>query len=134
MARFEVYRLKPKQRQQIRDELTEILSLPKNKQEMDKVCRALFSDSESAMFLRRIQVAILLSKGWNDREIMEQLGVSPNQIHRVKVAIIAGSEGFELIIKRLKKNLLQWRRKSSSDKDRRPPYWTMAYWLTLGGK
>lgn len=132
MPRFNRFSLSRKQRQAAVEQFIEVVNIARNKKEAEVICKDLFSESEMIMFMRRIQAAGLLKKGWSMERIARELKASTNLVQGVSSHLARGGHGYQLIIKRLDQ-LMEARQKSSSDEPKsRPPYWTGGFWWSLG--
>lgn len=132
MARFNPSLLSKKQKEQMLEQFFEAMCCLKNRKDVEAICRDLFSEHEMIMFVRRMQVAALLQKGWSVRQIYGRLDASFGLIHGVQAHLLNGGQGYELLLKRLKQRMKYlYETEYQDEPPRRPPYWTMAFWLRL---
>ena len=76
----------------------------KNRKEVRLFFKDLLTADEIASFMRRIEVAVLLTDGFSYRQVSEMLGVGKNKITNVQKALSKEENGYKIIIERLLKD------------------------------
>ncbi len=92
MAKIKPHQINSKQKYIAIDNLFEVISALKTKQEIVKFFLGLFSQSESLMLARRIQIAKLLLDGLNYEDIRKALGVGNSTIQKTDLWLHGGDE------------------------------------------
>lgn len=91
----------------------------KNRDEVRLFFKSLLSAEEIASFMRRIEIAVLLSAGYSYDKIIEMLGVGKNKIASVQRILQQDDNGYKIIVKRLiqnRKNRLKKIKKENKEK------------------
>lgn len=105
-------------------EFYDVIDSLKNRQEVRFFLKSLLSAEEIAMFMRRIEIAVLLSAGLNYDKIIKMLGVGKNKIASVQRALQQDDNGYKIIVKRLienrKKRLDKIKKENKSKADMSP--------------
>ncbi len=104
-------------RKEIEDRIFEtfLISLGKVrfKEEVKNFLEDLLSPIEQLMLAKRISIAYLLKKGYDQRSISKLLKVSLSTINRISLKIRLGGKGYQMIyreISRMEKNDSFWQR------------------------
>ncbi|MEI8343994.1 MAG: Trp family transcriptional regulator [Candidatus Moraniibacteriota bacterium] len=92
MAKIKPHQINSKQKYVAIDNLFEVISALKTKQEIVNFFLGLFSPSESLMLARRIQIAKLLLDGLNYEDIRKALGVGNSTIQKTDLWLHGGDE------------------------------------------
>ncbi len=92
MAKIKPHQINSKQKYVAIDNLFEVISALKTKQEIVNFFLGLFSPSESLMLARRIQIAKLLLEGGNYEDIRKALGVGNSTIQKTDLWLHGGDE------------------------------------------
>jgi uncharacterized protein YerC len=92
MAKIKPHQINSKQKYIAIDNLFEVISALKTKQEIVNFFLGLFSPSESLMLARRIQIAKLLLDGLNYKDIRKALGVGNSTIQKTDLWLHGGDE------------------------------------------
>lgn len=92
MAKIKPHQINSKQKYVAIDNLFEVISALKTKQEIVNFFLGLFSPSESLMLARRIQIAKLLLDGKNYEDIRQALGVGNSTIQKTDLWLHGGDE------------------------------------------
>lgn len=108
----------PKQKRiQMIGEFYDVINSLKNRSEVRLFFKSLLTPEEIATFMRRIEIAVLLSAKYNYEDIAEILGVGNDKISNVQRALQQDDNGYKIIIKRLienrKKRLKKIKKESS---------------------
>jgi len=82
-------------------EFYDVISCLKNREEIRLFFKDLLTPDEIAMFMRRIEVAVLLLAGYTYEDIVEYLEVGKSKIANVQKTLDKGGQGYKLIMKRL---------------------------------
>jgi len=98
MPTFQINHLSEKEAQRLIGEFYDSLTAINNREDVRNIMRDLLTPNEIAMLARRIQVAILLSKGYSQREISENLNVGLSKVLSVKKSIERHGDGYRHII------------------------------------
>lgn len=89
-------------RKEIENRIFEIflssLARVRQKEEVESFIRDLLSPIEKIMLAKRLSIAFLLRKGYNQRTISKLLKVSLSTVNRVSLRIQLGGEGFNKVI------------------------------------
>ncbi len=95
----------PKQKRiQMIGEFYDAIDSLKNRNEVRLFLKSLLSPEEIAMFMRRIEIALLLSAKYKYSDISEMLGVGNDKISNVQRALQQDDNGYKIIVKRLIEN------------------------------
>jgi uncharacterized protein YerC len=92
MAKIKPHQINSKQKYVAIDNLFEVISALRTKQEIVNFFLGLFSPSESLMLARRIQIAKLLLDGCNYEDIRKKLGVGNSTIQKTDLWLHGGDE------------------------------------------
>lgn len=103
MGKFYLNSLSKEDRIRLIGEFYDAVSSLKSREEVRLLFKDLLSADEIAMLIRRIEVALLLFAGYGYREISEALRVSVDKVANVQKSIRKSGEGYQLVIKRLRK-------------------------------
>lgn len=104
MKTFRLNTLPKQNRIQMIGEFYDIVDSLKNRDEVRLFLKSLLSGDEMATFMRRIEIAVLLSGGMGYGEIKKLLGVSNNKISAVQKNFFQDDSGYKIIVKRLIEN------------------------------
>lgn len=126
MSTFQLNELPKEERIKLISEFYDAISCIKSREEVRSVFRDLLTPNEIAKLSRRIQIAILLKKGFVYEEITEALGAGKDTVRRVKRSIDTHGEGYDLLFKRLKKLR---KRQSKTRKNKVPPQALTLEWI-----
>ena len=99
--KFHLSKLPESKRIQMISEFYDVISCLKNREEIRLFFKDLLTPDEIAMFMRRIEVAVLLLAGYTYEDIVEYLGVGKSKIANVQKTLDKGGQGYKLIMKRL---------------------------------
>ena len=119
MPIFHLNSLPKEKRIQMIGEFYDTVDFLKNRTEIRLFFKSLLSAEEIAMFMRRIEIAVLLSAGYNYDKIIKMLGVGKNKIAGVQKVLQQDDNGYKIIVKRLienRKNRLKKIKKRNKDK------------------
>jgi TrpR-related protein YerC/YecD len=105
MGKFYLNKIPKGKRIKLIAEFYDAVNCLKNRDEIRLFFRDLLSPDEIAMLSRRIEVALLLKAGFTYREIGEALGVGADKILNVQRSLNVHGEGYDLVLKRLRKVL-----------------------------
>lgn len=95
----------PKQnRIQMIGEFYDMIDSLKNRDEVRLFIKSLFTADEIASFMRRIEIAVLLSGKFTYEQIIQLLGVGVAKISNVQKALNQDDSGYKIIVKRLIEN------------------------------
>ena len=94
MAKFNHYKLEPKEKRRLLDEFYTMVSYLKDKKEVENFFKDLLSEGEAIMLARRIQVAKKLLEGLTFEEIKKQLKVGFDTITSVQHWLMEGFGGY----------------------------------------
>jgi len=95
----------PKQnRIQMIGEFYDMIDSLKNRDEVRLFIKSLFTADEIASFMRRIEIAVLLSGKFTYEQITQLLGVGVAKISNVQKALNQDDSGYKIIVKRLIEN------------------------------
>lgn len=103
MSTFQLDSLSKKERIKLIAEFYDAMDCINNREEVRMVFRDLLNPNEIAMLSRRIQIAILLKKDFDYRQIKELMGAGTDTVKRVKKSLSYHGEGYDLLFSRLKK-------------------------------
>jgi len=104
MPTFYLNSLPKKKRIQMIAEFYDVIDSLKNRDEVRLFFRSLLTPEEIAMFMRRIEIAVLLSAKFTYKEISEMLNVGYSKISFVQKALQQDDNGYKIIVKRLIEN------------------------------
>lgn len=103
MAKIYLNSLPEEQRIQILSDFYDMVSRTKNREEAKVFFRDLLTPDEMVMLIRRMEVAILLMKGFTFQEIKEFLKVGTDKICAVHRALEKNGQGYRLVGERMEK-------------------------------
>jgi len=101
MVTFHLNSLPKQNRIQMIGEFYDVVDSLKNREEVRFFFKSLLTADEIAVFMRRIEIAVLLQGGYNYRKINEILGAGSDKISRVQKALNQDDSGYKFIVKRL---------------------------------
>lgn len=104
MVTFHLNDLPKEKRIQMIAELYDVINSLKNRNEVRLFLKDLLMPDEIATLMRRIEIAVLLTTGFNYRQISEILGVGQTKISNVHKILQKEGNGYKLIIERLLKD------------------------------
>lgn len=119
MSTFQLNELPKEKRIKLIAEFYDAMNCMRNREETKQVLRDLLNPNEIAMLARRIQIAVLLEKGFQHREVAEVMDAGLNTVTRVKKSKQRHGEGYKLLFKRLRK--LRKRQAKKRGKKRKVP-------------
>lgn len=99
MGKVRPHTIDPKEKFQAVDSLFDVISKLKTKQEIVDFFLGLFTQSESLMMARRIQVARMLLDGKNYEEIQRKLKVGSQTVHATYCWLHKGDEKYTAWLK-----------------------------------
>ncbi|MFZ5559756.1 MAG: YerC/YecD family TrpR-related protein [Patescibacteria group bacterium] len=105
MAKFNLGKLKPKDKMELLDLLWASIEQLKSREEIKNFFKDLLSESESVMLARRILVARELLEGKTYEEIMKKYGVGKSTLASVHYWLQAGFGGYEKALKNFDKTV-----------------------------
>lgn len=70
----------------------------KNPQDISIFLEDILSPTEKIMLAKRLTIALLLSRGWNQEAISQTIKVSTDTIHRVKLSLRLSGRGYQKVI------------------------------------
>ena len=82
-------------------EFYDTIDFLKNRDEVRFFFKSLLTPEEIAMFMRRIEIAVLLSAKFTYEDISKTLGVGYSKISAVQRALQQDDNGYKIIVKRL---------------------------------
>jgi len=85
-------------------EFYDVIDSLKDRNEIRFFFKSLLTAEEIAMFMRRIEIAVLLSVGYCYKKISGMLGVGFSKIANVQRALQQDDNGYKIIVSRLIKN------------------------------
>ena len=85
-------------------EFYDVIDSLKNRAEVRAFFKSLLTADEIASFMRRIEVAVLLSGKLRYEEIITMLGVGKEKISSVNKSLLQDDSGYKIIIERLIEN------------------------------
>lgn len=103
MPKVKIYSVNRKEKQRIEDELFEIISKLKTKQEVFDFMIELFTESETLMIGRRIQVAKMILQGFSYDEIKSKMKVGFQTISKIEHWLRNDEKRTEFIKGKIKK-------------------------------
>jgi len=119
MTTFHLNSLPKEKRIQMIGEFYDIIDSLKDRAEVRFFFKSLLTADEIATFMRRIEIAVLISANFNYRQIIEILGVGKGKITNVHKALQQDDSGYKIIVKRLIENRKQrLRRIKKENKER----------------
>lgn len=122
MPTFHLNSLPKEKRIQMIGEFYDVIDSLKDRSEVRFFFKSLLTAEEIAMFMRRIEIAMLLSAQFNYKYISKILGVGFTKISAVQKALQQDDDGYKIIIDRLIENRKKRLRKSKKEeKDARTP-------------
>jgi TrpR-related protein YerC/YecD len=101
MVTFHLNDLPKEKRIQMIAELYDVINSLKNRNEVRLFFKDLLMPDEIATLMRRIEIAVLLSTGFNYRQISEILGVGQTKISNVQKVLQREGNGYKIITERL---------------------------------
>lgn len=119
MAKVKPHTINPQEKFDAIDGLFDVISKLKTKNEIVDFFLGLFTQSESLMMARRIQVARMLLDGKNYEEIQRKLKVGSQTVHATYCWLHKGDEKY---ITWLKSRVIKIEDKNKSKSKRRPTY------------
>ncbi len=94
MARRKVFEVNEKDRRLMLDEFFEIIAKLKNKEQVSRFFKDLLTPGEALMLTRRVAIAKLLLRGYNFKQIEDELKVGANTISSVNRWLYTGFGGY----------------------------------------
>lgn len=64
----------------------------------------ILTPTEKVMIAKRLAIALLLSRGWDQEAISKVLKVSTDTIHRLKISLRTGGRGYQKVINQIEKD------------------------------
>lgn len=107
MPTFHINSLPKQNRIQMIGEFYDVIDSLKSREKIRSFFKSLLTPEEIAMFMRRIEIAVLLSAKLTYEDISEILGVGYSKISAVQRALQQDDNGYKIIIKRLIENRKQ---------------------------
>lgn len=104
MPVFHLNSLPKEKRIQMIGEFYDVIDSLENRNEIRFFFKSLLTPEEIAMFMRRIEIAVLLSANFTYADISNILNVSYGKISAVQRALQQDDNGYKIIIKRLIEN------------------------------
>ena len=104
MPVFHLNSLPKEKRIQMIGEFYDTIDSLNNRGEVRSFFKSLLTPEEIASFMRRIEVAVLLSAGYNYDKIIKMLGVGKNKISSVQKCLQQDDNGYKIIVERLIEN------------------------------
>jgi len=104
MPIFHLNSLPKQKRIQMIGEFYDVIDSLKNRDEVRLFFKSLLTAEEIATFMRRIEIAVLLSFKYGYGQIAETLGVGNGKISNVQRALQQDDNGYKVIVKRLIEN------------------------------
>ncbi|MDA1337208.1 MAG: YerC/YecD family TrpR-related protein [bacterium] len=119
MARFSLNNLPKEQRIQLIGEFYDAVHCLKSREEVREFFRDLLAPDEIAMFMRRIEIAVLLSAGFSSQKIQELTGTGMGTVTAVrrKFQREGGGRGYQIVANRL---LTQRKKRIQKEKSKIP--------------
>lgn len=108
MPVFHLNKLPKEKRIQMIGEFYDTIDSLKNRNEVRLFFKSLLTADEITNFMRRIEIAVLLSANFKYEQIIEFLGVGRGKISNVHKALLQDDSGYKIIIKRLIENRKKW--------------------------
>ncbi len=118
MPLFHLNNLPKQKRIQMIGEFYDTISSLKSREEVRFFFKSLLTGDEIANFMRRIEIAVLLSAGYKHDEIIQMLRVGSGKISNVNKNLLQDDSGYKIIVKRLienRKNRLRRMKKEERD-------------------
>lgn len=116
MAKFDARKLPKGERVKLIGEFYDAMSCMKSRDETRIFLRDLLTFDEMVMFVRRIEVALLLLAGYSYRDIQKALNVGADKVINVQKSLQKGGNGYRIIIQRLRKVLRKREKKQEKRK------------------
>lgn len=104
MPTFHLNSLPKEKRIQMIGEFYDTIDSLKDRNEVRLFFKSLLSAEEIASFMRRVEIAVLLSAGYSYDKIIKIIGVGKNKIASVQKSIQQDDSGYKIIVKRLIEN------------------------------
>ena len=104
MPVFHLNSLPKEKRIQMIGEFYDVIDSLKDRNEVRLFFKSLLGPEEIASFMRRIEIAVLLSAGYNYDKIIKMLGVGRDKIAGVQKSLQQDDNGYKIIVKRLIEN------------------------------
>ena len=104
MTTFHLNSLPKGKRIQMIGEFYDMIDSLKDRNEVRFFVKSLLSADEIANLMRRIEIAVLLSAGFNYDKIIKMLGVGRDKISSVSKNLLQDDSGYKIIVKRLIEN------------------------------
>jgi len=104
MSTFHLNEMPKNKRIQMIGEFYDTITSLKNRNEVRLFFKSLLSADEMATFMRRIEIAVLLSAKFTYDEITKLIGAGKSKITSVQKSLLQDDSGYKIIVKRLIKN------------------------------
>lgn len=104
MTTFHLNSLPKENRIQMIGEFYDMVDSLKDRDEVRLFIKSLFTPDEIANFMRRIEIAVLLSGGFKYNQIIKTLKVGRDKISFVHKNLLQDDSGYKFIVKRLIEN------------------------------
>ena len=121
MARFSLNKLPREQRIQLIGEFYDVVHSLKSREEVREFFRDLLVPDEIAMFMRRIEIAALLSAGFSSQKIQELTGTGMATVTTIRKKLQRGrGKGYEIVVSRLlaqREKNIQKQKKSTTKRE-----------------
>jgi len=101
MPTFYLNKMPKNKRIQMIAEFYDTISHLKNRDEVRSFFKSLLSADEIATFMRRIEIAVLLSANMTYNEISSLIGVGKSKVANVRKNLLQDDSGYKIIVKRL---------------------------------
>ena len=111
MPVFNLNKLPKEKRIQMIGEFYDMIDSLKDRSEVRLFFKSLLSADEIASFMRRIEIAMLLSSGQKYEEIIKMMKVGRDKISSVHKALLQDDSGYAIIVERLIANRKAWQEK-----------------------
>ena len=126
MPIFHLNSLPKEKRIQMIGEFYDVIGYLKNRNAVRFFFKSLLTAEEIAMFMRRIEIAVLLSAKFNYKEISKILAVGFGKISAVQRALQQDDNGYKIIVKRLIENRKNRLRRIKKENKKRIDMWPMS--------
>lgn len=104
MVTFHLNSLPKEKRIQMIGEFYDVIDSLKDRNEVRFFFKSLLTADEIATLMRRIEIAVLLTGGYNYRQINQMLKTGSDKISRVQKSLDQDDSGYKIIVKRLIEN------------------------------
>src|SRR3989344_447704 len=104
MTQVSKYPLRKEIKERVYEVFAESLAMVKTKNQVDKLINDLLSPTERTMLAKRLSIALLLMKQYDQRAITNILKVSLGTVSRVSRSLQTGSGGYGMVVSTLIKD------------------------------